>query len=125
MQIASKVLVLFAAAVNLAPVAGAVSPARLQMLYAVELSDPNLLILLHHRAILFALIGGMLFVSAFVTRLRAVAVFAGLVSMLSFVAVALAVGDYNASLRRVLLVDVAASAALVAAVLLDRRRRAA
>ena len=120
MRIASSALVLFAAAVNLIPVSGAASAARLQMLYGVTIADPNLQILLQHRAILFAIVGGMLFVSAFVRRLRAVASFAGLVSMLSFVAVAFAVGDYNDSLRRVLIADVAASAALAAAIALDR-----
>lgn len=38
---------------------------------------------------------------------------AGLVSMLSFVLIAYVVGDYNAERRRVILVDLAASALLV------------
>jgi hypothetical protein len=39
--------------------------------------------------------------------------------MLAFVAIAGSVGDYNPLLRRVVLVDVVASVALVAAALLD------
>jgi len=51
-------LVLIAAAINLAPALGAVAPARMSALYGLDLKDPNLQILMRHRAVLFGLVGG-------------------------------------------------------------------
>ena len=115
----STVLLLLAAAVNLIPVAGALSTSRLEGLYGVVVQDPNLEVLMRHRAVLFAIVAGLLAAAAFHPPLRALAIAAGLVSMLSFVAIAGLVGEYNPLLRRVVLTDVAASVALVAAGLLD------
>lgn len=112
-------LLLLAALVNLLPVIGVLSASRLEGLYGVVVQDPNLAILLRHRAVLFAIVAGLLALAAFHPPLRALAIAAGLISMLSFVAVAGLVGEYNPLLRRVVLVDVAASVALVAAGLLD------
>lgn len=44
----------------------------------------------------------------------------GLISMLSFVVVAWVVGDYNAQLRRVVIIDLVASAALFASFVIER-----
>jgi hypothetical protein len=113
------VLLLLAAAVNLLPVVGVLSTARLEALYGVVVQDANLAILMRHRAVLFGIVGGLLVVAAFYPPARPLAIPAGLVSMLAFVAIAGAVGDYNPLLRRVLIVDVAASIALVVAALID------
>ena len=51
-------LVLVAAAINLAPVLGAVAPERMTALYGVDLEDPNLQILMRHRACSSASWGG-------------------------------------------------------------------
>ena len=113
------VLLLLAAAVNLLPVLGAFSTARLEALYGVVVQDPNLAILMRHRAVLFAIVSGLLVLAAFHAPARALAIPAGLVSMLAFVALAGSVGEYNPLLRRVVIVDVVASLALVAAAVLD------
>jgi hypothetical protein len=117
-------LFLVAAAVNLAPMLGVVSAIRLEAAYAVTLDDPNLVILMRHRAVLFGAVGAALVVAAFHRPFRAFATAVGLVSMLSFVAIALLVGDYNEQLRRVATVDVAASVALVGAWLASRSHEA-
>lgn len=119
MRTFATALLLLAAVANLLPVLGVLSAARLESLYGVLLQDPNLAILLRHRAVLFAIVGGLLGVAAFHPPLRSFAITAGLVSMLSFVALAGLTGDYNPQLRRVVLVDVIASLGLVAAALLD------
>jgi hypothetical protein len=113
------VLLLLAAAANLLPVLGALSTARLEALYGVVIQDTNLAILMRHRAVLFGIVGSLLAVAAFHAPVRPLAIPAGLVSMLAFVAIAGSVGDYNPLLRRVVIVDVAASVALVAAAVLD------
>jgi len=101
--------------VNLLPVTGVLSVGRLHTLYGVSLANPNVIILMRHRAVLFGVIGILLIAAAFHTPLRPVALAAGLVSMLSFVFVAYLVGEFNTELRRVVIVDVVASVLLVGA----------
>jgi hypothetical protein len=110
----STALFLLAAIVNLVPGIGVQSGARLESLYGVALEDPALVILMRHRAVLLAIVGGVLAAAAFRPALRPAAVAAGLVSMLSFVALAVGAGA-GPALQRIAIVDVAASIALVAA----------
>ncbi len=106
--------------INALPLIGVVSAERLESLYGVRIADPGLELLMRHRAVLFGIVGGLLIGGAFVPSLRAVAVAAGLVSMLSFVVIAGLVGEPTAPLRRLVWIDVVASIALVGAALLDR-----
>jgi hypothetical protein len=108
-------LVLVAAAINLAPVLGALAPERMATLYDVDLGDPNLQILMRHRAVLFGLVGGLLAVAAFHPPLRTVGYVVGFSSMLSFLLVAWVVGGYGAGIRRVALLDAVGIAALTGA----------
>ncbi len=108
-------LVLVAAAINLAPLAGAFAPERMSASYGVSLDDPNLQILMRHRAVLFGLVGGLLVVTAFHPPLRTVGYTVGFVSMLSFLLVTWLVGGYNAEIRRVIVLDGIGLAALTAA----------
>ena len=121
MKTLATVLICLVGGLNLLPVVGALGAGRLQSLYGVAFSDPNALILMQHRALLFGIVGGLLVASAFHAPLRPAGFAAGLFSMLSFVAVAWLVGGANAELRRVVLVDIVASVALAGAFLLDRR----
>jgi hypothetical protein len=105
-------LVLIAAAINLAPVLGAILPERMGPLYGVELADPNLQILMRHRAVLFGVVGGLLLVAAFHPPLRALGYAVGFFSMLSFPLIAWLVGGYSPEIHRVILVDVVGIAAL-------------
>ena len=108
-------LVLVAAVINLAPVVGAVSPGQMSALYAVALDDPNLQILMQHRAVLFGLVGGLLLVAAFHPPLRATGYAVGFASMLSFLLIAWLVGGYSAQIQRVMLVDLAGIVSLAGA----------
>ncbi len=117
----SSALVLLAGVVNLLPVSGAISAARLEALYGVAFQEPNLLVLMRHRALLFGVVGALLIASVFQPALRTAGLAAGLVSMLSFIAIAWLGGDVNAELRRVVVVDLVGSAALACAALLDLR----
>jgi hypothetical protein len=115
----STALIVLVGLLNLLPVSGVVSGSRLGALYGVALQDANLVILMRHRAVLFGIVGGLLVVSAFHSPLRPVGYAAGFVSMLSFVLIAWLAGGYNPELRRVLVIDLVLSAALLAALLLD------
>ncbi len=120
MRALSTVLIVLTGLVNLLPVSGVLSSGRLQALYGVALQDANVIILMRHRAVLFGIVGGLLLLSAFHSPLRPVGYAAGFISMLSFVLIAWLVGGYNPELKRVLVVDIVASAALLAALLLER-----
>ena len=115
MRSLSTILFLVAGLVNLLPVIGVLSASRLEALYGVLFEEPNLVILMRHRAALFGIVGALLVAAAFHTPLRPVGLGAGLFSMLSFVLVAYLVGGYNAELRRVVLIDLVASVLLVGA----------
>lgn len=107
--------------VNLLPVIGVMSGERLQAMYRVTLASPDLVLLMRHRAMLLAIVGGLLIAAAFRPELRTAAIVAGFVSMLSFVA--LAAGEpVGAALRRVATVDIVASILLAAAAVLHWRQ---
>jgi hypothetical protein len=111
-------LFVIAGLVNLPPVLGVLSAERLAALYGIEIRDPDLLVLMRHRAVLFGIVGMLLVAAAVRPDLRAAALAAGLTSMLSFVALAVATGGYSPVLRRIVFADVAGSVALFLAALL-------
>jgi hypothetical protein len=117
MQHLWTVLVLVAAVINFAPALGLVSPGRMGPFYGIDLDDPNLQILMRHRAILFGLVGGLLFVAAFHPPLRALGYVVGFSSMVSFLLIAWMVGGYNAEIQRVIAIDAVGITALAGAVL--------
>ncbi|MES2955185.1 MAG: phosphopantetheine adenylyltransferase [Pseudomonadota bacterium] len=108
------------AIIHLLPLVGALGPQRLQALYGLAFDEPNLLILMQHRAVLFGLLGTFLLWAAFRPALVPLALGAGLVSVLSFLGFALAAPGYNALLARVVVADWLALALLVAAATLHR-----
>ena len=120
MRLLSTLLIVLASLINLAPVLGAFSVERMQALYGIALPDPNLGILMRHRAVLFGIVGGIMIVSAFHPPLRPVAYAAGVISMLAFLAIAWLAGGYNAEIQRVCLIDLVGVAALLGAWLIDR-----
>lgn len=99
--------------IHLLPVAGVLGPDRLQSLYGLSLTDPNLILLMRHRAVLFGLLGGFLVVAAFVPALQLSALILGLVSVSSFLALSLADFRVNTSIARVVTADWLALAALI------------
>lgn len=96
--------------VHVLPVIGVLGPHRLEALYGVEVLEPNLLVLMRHRAVLFGLLGSFLLFSAFRPELHRLALIAGFISVLSFLVLALA--PVNAQLTRVVTIDLGALALL-------------
>ena len=70
LRIVTTLLFLGAAVINLGPVLGVLSAGQLEAAYGVKLDDPNLVILMRHRALLFGVVGGLLVVAAFYVRMR-------------------------------------------------------
>lgn len=99
--------------IHLLPVAGVLGSERLATLYGISFSDPNLAILMRHRAVLFGLLGLFFVIAAFRPALRPVAFGVGFVSVLSFLWLARSVGNYNPQVAKVFAADVIALACLV------------
>ncbi|MBU6365363.1 MAG: phosphopantetheine adenylyltransferase [Gemmatimonadetes bacterium] len=99
--------------IHLLPAVGALGAARLEALYGIPVAEPNLAILLRHRAVLFGVLGVFLLVAAVRPAWQPAALAAGFVSVLSFLALAWSVGGTNAQLARVVTADVVALACLV------------
>jgi hypothetical protein len=118
MRVSITLLFLLAAAINLAPVVGVLSAERLAAAYGVPFADPTLEILMRHRAVLFAVVGALLVLAAFRPAYQHLAAAAGFLSMLSFIAIAWAVGDVSPALRRIALGDVIGSVALALGLML-------
>jgi hypothetical protein len=118
------VLFLVPGVIHLMPLIGLAGAEGLARLYGLDFSDPNLEILMRHRAVLFGMVGTLLVGAAFHRALRGAALGVGAVSLLSFLALAWGVGGFNATLQRVVVVDLVALACLVLAAILHRRRDA-
>ena len=101
--------------IHLLPVSGVLGVKRLAALYGVSLGEPNLEILMRHRAILFGLLGLFLLYAAFQPALQSIAIVAGVISVVSFIAIAFSVGGYNDAIRKVVIADIIATVGLVAA----------
>lgn len=114
------VLVLVAL-VHALPALGALGVAKLTALYGVPVDEPNLEILLRHRAVLFGLLAAFLAWAAFDPALHRLALVAGLVSVGSFLGTAARVGQLNLSLLRVFKVDVGALVLLLLALAVHLR----
>jgi len=106
---------LIVSVIHLLPIVGLVGGDKLSSLYGVSISDPNLEILMRHRAVLFTIIAALLTYAAFQPKLQPFALLVGFASVLSFFYLAYSVGDFNNSIRKVVIVDVVALVALVIA----------
>lgn len=102
-----------AAIIHLLPLSGVLGGERLAALYGLDAPEPNLAILMRHRAVLFGLLGAFLSIAAFRPALQAIALAAGLISVVSFLWLASSTDNYNAQIARVVTVDVIALASLL------------
>lgn len=90
---------------HLVPAAGAISVRALQALYGVDPGQTDLLILLRHRALLFAVLGLLLLAAAFHPPWRLPAFAAGFVSMSGFIVIAQLAGGYGSAVTRIVVAD--------------------
>ena len=122
MQILVVAALLVAGVIHILPLAGIIGVDRLAALYGITVTDPNMEILLRHRALLFGILGGFLCAAAWMPAWRPLALTAGLVSAVGFMLIGFQVGGWNQALQRVLVADVIAVVCLVVAAILNRLR---
>ncbi len=111
-------LLLLVGLINFAPVTGLLSAAKLESAYGIGVNEPNLTILLRHRALLFGLVGGFILYSAFNPALQPIAFVWGFISMLGFIALCWQTGEVNPLLRKIAIIDVVGLILLLAALVL-------
>lgn len=102
--------------INLLPTIGVAGAGWLRSLYGFEIANPDLEILLRHRAILFGIVGVLLLAAAIHSGLRDVAVLVAGASMASFIVIALLVGGYGPAIRKVVIADIVGLLALLPAI---------
>ncbi len=99
--------------IHMMPVAGVFGVERLNVLYGLSIDDPNLAILMRHRAVLFGLLGVFCLVAAARQSLQLIALVAGAISVFSFLVLTYATGGYNDEVGRVVTADWIAAAFLI------------
>lgn len=92
--------------VHLLPLSGIAGPLQLTRLYGVAADEPNVAILLRHRAVLFGMLGAFLVYAAFAPAWQPAAFLAGFLSVGSFVWLGRSGEGVNAQIARVVTVDV-------------------
>ncbi len=101
--------------IHLLPLSGVLGPERLSALYGLSFAEPNIAILMRHRAVLFGLLGLFIIYAAFRPALQPLAMLAGLVSVVSFLWLSWSAESYNELLGRVVVADIVALACLALA----------
>ena len=109
------VLLAVAGGIHLLPITGVLGAKRLTALYGVDCDEPNLAVLMRHRAVLLGIVGGILVGGGLDARLQPWALAVGWVSVLSFLVLARPAHALNAKVRRVVAADLVALACLVVA----------
>ncbi len=117
-----QILLLIVGVIHVLPITGVLGASRLARLYGVSVNEPNLDLLMRHRAVLLALVGAVCVAAAAHAPLRTAALAAGFVSVVSFLGLALPAGTLTAEIRTVVIVDVILLACLAVALGLHIRR---
>ena len=99
--------------IHLLPLSGVLGAERLAALYGMPFAEPNLVLLMRHRAVLFGLLGLFLLFAAFKPAFQPAGFIAGFVSVLSFIWLAWPVSIHNAQVGRVFIVDLVALGCLI------------
>lgn len=109
------ICLLGASLIHLLPIVGVLGSGQLTKLYGVAISDPNVLLLMRHRAVLFGLLGLTLLWSSFYFPIRPIVILVGLISTISFVILAMLDETYNQHIATVIKIDILATILLLIA----------
>lgn len=108
-----SVMLIIVAIIHLVPLVGVLGTERLAALYGLDFSEPNLSILMRHRAVLFGLLGAFFVYAAFKPSLQPMAFAAGFVSVISFLWLVWSSDGHNSLVAKIATADVIALACLI------------
>jgi hypothetical protein len=94
-------------------VLGVLGADQLAKLYGLTIEEPNLLVLMRHRAFLFGLLGGIFTLSAFRPMYQPLGFVAGFASVLSFLFLSWPGVALNHQISRVFVADIVALICLI------------
>lgn len=109
--------------IHLIPISGVLGADRLSALYGLPLTEPNLVILMRHRAVLFGLLGAFLVYAAFRPAQQPPAFIAGFVSVVSFLWITWSADGSNDAIARIVAGDIVALCSLVIGAIVRARNR--
>jgi hypothetical protein len=113
MRFVVPAVLLLVALIHALPIAGVLGATQLTRLYGIAVQEPNLELLLRHRAVLFGLLAAFLAYAAIRPELHRIALIAGFVSVGSFLVLAQPASSLNPALTTVVRADWLALALLV------------
>jgi hypothetical protein len=105
MRFVVPAVLVLVAVIHALPVLGVLGATRLSQLYGITVQDPNLELLLRHRAVLFGLLAALLAYAAIRPELQRLALVIGSVSVASFLVLARLSSSYNDALAIVVRAD--------------------
>jgi hypothetical protein len=105
MRFVVPTVLVLVAIIHALPIVGVLGASRLSQLYGITVQDPNLELLLRHRAVLFGLLAGLLAYAAIRPDLHRLALVAGFVSVTSFLLLARLSAPLSAGLTSVVRAD--------------------
>jgi hypothetical protein len=95
MRFVVPAILLIVAAIHALRLIGVAGAVQLERLYGIDVQEPNLQILLRHRAVLFGMLAAFQALAAMRPAWHGLGLLAGIVSMGSFLLIAHMVGGYN------------------------------
>jgi len=113
MKYVISAMFIVAAIIHLMPLSGVLGSERLFALYGLSFDEPNLAILMRHRAVLLGMLGVFFLAAAFRPALQPLAFITGFLSVVPFLWLAWSTGGYNAQVGRVVTADVVVLVCLV------------
>ena len=96
------------------PAISGLSKSKLAALYKIDINDSVLLVLLHHRAVLFALLAGACYYSAFTQQFAGEVSVAAYIAMLSFVGIAFSIPHNSPAIKKIAIADAIGAVVLTA-----------
>ena len=122
MRFVVPTVLILVAVVHVLPIMGVFAASKLAQLYGITVQDPNLELLLRHRAVLLGLLAVLLAFAAVCPELHRLALIAGFVSVVSFLVLAQRASSLNTGLTTVVRADWLALVLLVVGAIAHLKR---
>jgi hypothetical protein len=113
MELIFRITLFITGIINFLPFTLVFLPEKMSKSYGIDISNPNLELLLRHRAVLFGIVGGLMLYAALMKTHYYLSTAIGLMSMISFVVLYFHIGGINQELKTVMMIDVVASIILL------------